>query len=122
MFFSLAFCVAAFAQGGTITIQGQAGTFSTIQSAIDAAPSAGTVIVDGGDHQENLVITRALQLMGQNNAAINPTSGMPIFINNASGSVQVIGFTIKIPTNQTGIFYDAPATDPAHTGTILHCV
>ncbi|MEK7833025.1 MAG: right-handed parallel beta-helix repeat-containing protein [Acidobacteriota bacterium] len=111
----------AFAQGGTITIQGQVGTFPTIQSAIDAAPSAGTVIVDGGDHQENLVITRALQLMGQNNAAINPTSGTPIFINNPSGSVQVIGFIIKIPANQVGISYDAPATDVTHTGTILRC-
>jgi len=112
----------ALAQGGTITIQGQAGTFPTIQSAIDAAPSAGTVIVDGGDHQENLVITRALQLMGQNGAAINPTSGTPVFINNASGSVQIISFIIKIPANQVGINYDAPASSPAHTGTILRCV
>ena len=119
--FTLAFSVAAFAQGGTITIQGQAGTFPTIQSAIDAAPSAGTVIVDGGDHQENLVITRPLQLMGQNNAAINPTSGTPIFVNNASGSVQVIGFTIKIPSGQIGINYDALA-GALHTGTILRCV
>ena len=119
--FTLALSVAALAQGGTITIQGQAGTFPTIQSAIDAAPSAGTVIVDGGDHQENLVITRPLQLMGQNNAAINPASGTPVFVNNASGSVQVIGFIIKIPSGQIGINYDALA-GAVHTGTIIRCV
>jgi len=108
------------AQGGTITIQGQAGTFPTIQSAIDVVPSAGTVIVDGGDHQENLVITKAVQLMGQNGATINPVSGTPIFINNPSGSVQVIGFIIKVPANQIGINYDAVATT-VQTGTILRC-
>lgn len=113
----LACSVAAFAQ---ITIQGQAGTFPTIQSAIDAVAPAGTVIVNGGDHQENLVITKAVQLMGQNNAAINPPTGTPIFINNASGSVQVISFTIKIPSGQIGINYDADAA-AAHTGTILNC-
>lgn len=118
--FGLACSVATFAQGGTITIQGQAGTFPTIQSAIDAVPQAGTVIVDGGDHQENLVITKAVQLLGQNNAAINPPTGNPIFVNNASGSVQIISFTIKVPSGQIGVFYDADAA-ASHTGTILRC-
>lgn len=115
--FTLAFSVAAFAQ---ITIQGQAGTFPTIQSAIDAVPSAGTVIVNGGDHQENLVITKGVQLIGQNGARINPATGNPIFVNNPSGSVQVIGMVFTIPANQIGILYDAVATT-VQTGTILNC-
>ncbi|MFN0109512.1 MAG: hypothetical protein ACKVZH_11715, partial [Blastocatellia bacterium] len=118
--FTLAFCATALAQGGTITIQGQAGTFPTIQSAIDAAPPAGTVIVNGGDHQENLVITKAVQLIGQNGARINPATGNPIFVNNPSGSVQVIGLVFTIPANQIGILYDAVATT-VQTGTILNC-
>jgi hypothetical protein len=58
--------------------------------------------------------------MGQNNAAINPPTGVPIFVNNATASVQIIGFTIKIPSGQIGINYDALA-GAAHTGTILRC-
>lgn len=116
----LAVCVTAFAQGGTITIQGQAGTFPTIQSAINAVPQAGTVIVNGGNHQENLVITKGVQLMGQNGAVINPATGTPIFVNNPSGSVQIIGFVIFIPATQIGISYDAVA-NVAQTGTILNC-
>ncbi len=116
----LACGVVAFAQSGTITIQGQTGTFPTIQAAIDAVPQAGTVIVNGGSHQENLVITKAVQLMGQNGAVINPATGNPIFINNPSGSVQVIGFVIFIPANQIGINYDGVAS-ASQTGTILNC-
>lgn len=116
----LACCVAAFAQGGTITIQGQAGTFPTIQAAINAVPEAGTVLVNGGDHQENLVITKGVQLIGQNSARINPATGNPIFVNNPSGSVQIIGFVFTIPANQVGILYDAVATT-VQTGTILNC-
>lgn len=118
--FSLAFSIAALAQGGTITIQGQAGTFPTIQSAINAVLPAGTVIVDGGDHQENLVITKAVQLIGQNGARINPSTGNPIFVNNPSGSVQVIGLVFTIPANQIGILYDAVPTT-VQTGTIISC-
>lgn len=118
--FSFVLCVAAFAQGGSITIQGQTGTFPTIQSAIDAVPSGGTVIVNGGNHAENLVITKGVQLMGQNGPVINPTTGTPIFINNPSASVQVIGFVIFIPANQIGINYDAVAST-VQTGTILNC-
>lgn len=117
---TLACCVAAFAQGGTITIQGQAGTFPTIQAAINAVPEAGTVIVNGGDHQENLVITKGVQLIGQNGARINPPTGNTIFVNNPSGSVQVIGFVFTIPANQIGVLYDAVATT-VQTGTILNC-
>ncbi|MBL8189009.1 MAG: right-handed parallel beta-helix repeat-containing protein [Acidobacteria bacterium] len=116
----LACGVVAFAQGGTITIQGQAGTFPTIQAAIDAVPQAGTVIVNGGDHQENLVITKAVQLIGQNGARINPATGNAIFVNNPSGSVQVIGMVFTIPANQIGILYDAVAAT-VQTGTILNC-
>ena len=118
--FLLAGCVAAFAQGGTITIQGQAGTFPTIQSAIDAVPSGGTVIVDGGNHAENLLITKGVQLLGRNSPVLNPVSGTPIFINNPSGSVQVISFVLTIPANQIGINYDAVAS-AVQTGTILNC-
>lgn len=118
--FLLAGCVAAFAQGGTITIQGQAGTFPTIQSAIDAVPSGGTVIVDGGNHAENLLISKGVQLLGRNSPVLNPVSGTPIFINNPSASVQVISFVLTIPANQIGINYDAVAT-AAQTGTILNC-
>ncbi len=118
--FTSAYCVAAFAQGGTITIQGQPGTFPTIQSAIDAVPSGGTVIVDGGSHAENLLIPKGVQLMGQNSPVLNPATGTPIFINNPSGSVQVIGFVLTIPANQIGINYDAVATS-VQTGTILNC-
>lgn len=118
--FLLAGCIAAFAQGGTITIQGQAGTFPTIQSAIDAVPSGGTVLVDGGNHAENLLISKGVQLLGRNSPVLNPVSGTPIFINNPSGSVQVISFVLTIPANQIGINYDAVAS-AAQTGTILNC-
>lgn len=118
--FLLAGCAAAFAQGGTITIQGQAGTFPTIQSAIDAVPPGGTVIVDGGNHAENLLISKGVQLLGRNSPVLNPVSGTPIFINNPSGSVQVISFVLTIPANQIGINYDAVAT-VVQTGTILNC-
>ena len=118
--FLLAGCAAAFAQGGTITIQGQAGTFPTIQSAIDAVPPGGTVIVDGGNHAENLLISKGVQLLGRNSPVLNPVSGTPIFINNPSGSVQVISFVLTIPVNQIGINYDAVAT-VVQTGTILNC-
>ncbi|MCC6123956.1 MAG: right-handed parallel beta-helix repeat-containing protein, partial [Pirellulales bacterium] len=51
--------------------------FATIQDAIDAVAVGGTVYVYAGDYAENLVLDKALSLLGPN-AAINPNTGTPV--------------------------------------------
>lgn len=116
--FTLAFSVAAFAQ---ITIQGQSGTFPTIQSAINAAQPNDAVLVNGGTHAENLLIAKPIRVTGLNGAEINPATGIPVTVNNPAGPVHINGFTVRVPAGQFGVNYDGLASNTSNTGTIHSC-
>jgi nitrous oxidase accessory protein NosD len=91
--------------------------YSTIQSAVSAAPSGGTVIVCPGTYTENVVVSQPLTLVGVNGATVHgsttpqpacdqfifsatgppkPVFGGPCFaaITITSSSVKVTGFTV----------------------------
>ena len=56
----------------------RSAAFATIQSAVDAAPAGGTVIVCAGTYHEQVVISQPLTLMGQR-AVIDETGVTPTF-------------------------------------------
>ncbi|MBV9379713.1 MAG: right-handed parallel beta-helix repeat-containing protein, partial [Streptosporangiaceae bacterium] len=53
--------------------------FSTIQSAVSAAPARGTVVVCGGTYHEQVVISKRLSLEGKRGATIDETGVTPAF-------------------------------------------
>ncbi len=79
--------------------------YSTVQSAVFAAPQGGTVVVCSGTYAESVTITQTLTLEGQSGAIIDAT-GSPFGygIGIAADNVTVEGMTVEnAPLNpQTG--------------------
>lgn len=73
-------------------------TYSTIQSAVTAAPPYGTVIVCAGTYAEDVAIAQPLTLQGQN-AFIN-AAGQDNGVVISSSHVTVRGFTVRGATGE----------------------
>ena len=68
-------------------------TFSSIGSAVAAAPEGGTVVVCAGTYHEDVLVNKALTLSGQQ-ATIDAT-GLENAIQVVASSVSVSGFTLE---------------------------
>lgn len=93
--------------------EGVFGTFTSIQSAIDADPAADVIFVVGrdGDYPENIVVDRPLSFksidVGEGDAAIAPTTGTAVFLDGTDfggGDVKFDGINLTGTDNAlTGI-------------------
>ncbi|MFI5038417.1 MAG: nitrous oxide reductase family maturation protein NosD [Solirubrobacterales bacterium] len=82
------FATAGTAQAATTKVCPSGCFFSTIQSAINAAPSGATIVVGAGSYYENLVIDRPLTLKGSGaNTIVYPSLSQPTCPAGKSGSL-----------------------------------
>ncbi|MDG6220219.1 MAG: NosD domain-containing protein, partial [Candidatus Thermoplasmatota archaeon] len=91
-------------------------TYSTIQSAIDAANWWDTIQVWGGDYYENVVIDRPLNLVGNGSdtTAIHGSGQTVIYVSSAERiSVNISGFYISgaLDADQAGIYLSSNANN-----------
>jgi hypothetical protein len=105
--------------------------YSTIQSAIDAAPPAATVVVCPGTYHEQLVVSKALTLKGENaivdekgvtpNFVVPPPVGpLPIFaaVVIISSHVSFSGFTVQNALGEGILAATVPPNPPTGDITI----
>ena len=64
--------------GVRVLVVGEGSEYTTIQSAITAANAGDVVLVTPGEWAENLVIDKAITLLGMDGAILKPTSGAGI--------------------------------------------
>jgi predicted outer membrane repeat protein len=111
---SILMCLACFAQARIIPV-GTDKTYTTIQSAINAAEHGDTVLVDEGTYNENInfsgkriVVTSSLnqsELVSKRNKTIISGLGnnsVVTFENNEDSSTMLLGFTIQGGYHQYG--------------------
>lgn len=105
---------------------GTSGCKSTITAALSAASAGDTILVAPGTYKEDVVVTKAIALLGSYRASIIDASGLAngIFINGMSAApktgisnVIVSGFTVR-NANFEGILV-ANATDVSLTGNLV---
>jgi parallel beta-helix repeat protein len=74
----------------------QAGTFTTIQQAINNADSGDTIAVPAGIYYEHIVVNKAVSLIGENNATtiIDGNEGGTV-VSITADAVSIVGFTIR---------------------------
>lgn len=96
----LAFFISAvtiIATHGQVTIQGESGSYSTIQAAINAASPNAVILVDDGTYNESLTIDNPLTLQSSNGATgtIITGTGFHTTIIITASNVTIKGFTIS---------------------------
>lgn len=102
------------AYAATLSVCSSGCTYSTIQSAINAAANSGdTINVGSGTYTENLIVNKSVDLEGPNSgiATINGGSGFAITLE--SPNVTINGFTITASSSGEGI-YNIDAQTPGH--------
>ena len=112
----------------TVKSGGSIGTdcsFTTIQSAIDAASSGDTINVLAGTYNENLNINKQVSLTGPN-AGINPNTGTLVAEAVITDQVTIVhdgvtldGFTVTNPSGSTGILVNK-VSNAALTNNIIN--
>ncbi len=91
------------------------GGYATIQAAIVAADPGDTILIAAGDYAENLVIDKAITLIGMDGAALKPASGIGITIAaGTDGDVTVDNLDLVGEGAHTGI----SVTVGANVGTL----
>lgn len=79
---------------------GQRGTFSTIQSAIDAAPAGATVFIKDGTYTESLTLKAGVNLCCYGFAGFTPTTTIRGKLSfSEEGAVTITGLRLQTPPN-----------------------
>jgi Ca2+-binding RTX toxin-like protein len=65
---------------GRVLVVGGESQFQTIQSAIDAALDADTILIQDGVYAENLTIGKSLNFVSSGSVSIEPASGTAVFV------------------------------------------
>lgn len=84
--------------GGNPAAGGQScdtARYTSIQAAINAAPSGGSVVVCAGTYQQQVVIVKALTLTGQH-ATIDESNVTPPGDRTVSAAVAILGSNVKV--------------------------
>jgi parallel beta-helix repeat protein len=85
---------------------GGADNYSTIQDAVDHASAGDTVFVCGGEFRENIVIDKAIRLVGEDKTKVLLHAGLDDGIKTIADNVEITGFTIEAEKADT--YNDAP--------------
>lgn len=104
--------------GVTLYVGGSGpGNLTNIQDAVNLAHDGDTVLVHGGDYHENVVVDKAIRLVGENKGDVVLTGGTRAAIKIIANNVEVTGFTID--TGQANSHDDA-AIYVASSGNHIH--
>ena len=93
------------------------GNYSRIQDAIDNASEGDTVFVYGGEYQENILIDKAIRLVGEDKNKVLLHAGNKDGIKTIANSVEITGFTIEAEQADS---YDDSAIDLSSSGNYVH--
>ena len=90
----------ALASGYCVNTGGTGGCYSTIQAALNAAPSGSTIHVAAGTYHEDLLITKAITLKGAgaSSSIIDASSASPTYgvtIQGVKTTTTITGFTVE---------------------------
>ena len=78
-----------------VSIDGK-GNYTSIQAAIDSAHDNDTIFVSNGTYFENIIITKPIELIGEDkNTTIINGNGLGTIIYISADNVKISGFTIK---------------------------
>lgn len=100
----------ASADAATYTVCSYGCTKSSIQDAINNASPGDTIVVYSGTYNENVVVDKALKLVGINNPTINATNPSGNAVSITGSGVVLTGFTITGASTGNGI--DVSNTSP----------
>jgi parallel beta-helix repeat protein len=82
--------------GSTFFVGGSgSGNYTRIQDAVNHANNGDTVFVYGGEYRENIVIDKAIRLVGENKSEVLLHAGTKDGIKIRVNSVEITGFTIE---------------------------
>ena len=88
---------------------GDGKTFTTIQSAIDAALAGDTISIATGTYAESLVVDKGVTLVGVGDVIIDPASGAAITVSGGLDGADVTLDNLNITGGTNGIFVTADA-------------
>ncbi|MBE0533285.1 MAG: right-handed parallel beta-helix repeat-containing protein [Rhodospirillales bacterium] len=96
---------------GTILVVGAGSHYATIQSAIDAAPAGGTIVIAGGTYAEALSVTKAITLKAAAgaNVIVDPVSGSGLTIDGDLGGGDVTLKGLTFAGGSSGIYLNTNA-------------
>ncbi|HOK58222.1 MAG TPA: hypothetical protein PK659_04750 [Methanothrix sp.] len=100
----------ASADAATYTVCSYGCTNSSIQDAINNASPGDTIVVYSGTYNENVVVNKALKLVGINNPTINAANPSGNAVSITGSGVVLTGFTITGASTGNGI--DVSNTSP----------
>ena len=111
-------CPIYIVKGATLNV-GNGQTYSTIQAAINAANDNDVVYVHSGTYNENLVISKTINLtgVGSGSVTLSGSGDQTLKINN--NSVQISGLTIKNTGGSYGCILLNSVTNCVITGNII---
>ncbi len=93
--------------GPTLYVGGVgADNYTTIQDAVNHASTGGTVFVYGGEYRENIVVDKAIRLIGEDKTKVLIHAGLNDGIKTIADNVEITGFTIE--AEQANTYNDAP--------------
>jgi len=101
---------------------GGKGDYISIQEAIDSASNYDTIIVSNGTYYENIIITKPLELIGEDkNSTIINGNGSGIVVNISADYVKISGFAIKNGGSLSGVKPDSGIEIGSSYNTIYDC-
>ena len=93
--------------GPTLYVGGVgADNYTTIQDAVDHASAGDTVFVYGGEYRENIVVDKAIRLVGEDKTKVLIHAGLNDGIKTIADNVEITGFTVE--AEQANTYNDAP--------------
>ena len=104
--------------GSTLFVGGSGpGNYTRIQDAVNDANNGDTVFVYGGEYRENIVIDKAIRLVGENKSKVLLHAGTKDGIKVCANRVEITGFTIEAEQANS---YDDAAIYLSSSGNDIH--